>query len=249
MIKLRRLSTVIVGCLLIVLLASLALNYVLYKQGEEYYLQLNAMRLDPLGLNDYQGIVQSKSGLPLVVFFGDSRAASWLPPDLREFEFVNRGIGSQTSIQVLARFDYDVKPLNPNIIIVQAGINDLKTIPLFPDRKKTIVTNCKENVRQIVERSTKSGATVIVTTIFPVAQVPIWRKPFWSDDVAIAVDEVNVFIRSLAGSKVIVFDTYAVLASDKGITRPEYSQDLLHLTNLGYQRLNAELTPILLRLK
>lgn len=187
--------------------------------------------------------------MPLVVFFGDSRAVSWLAPDLREFEFVNRGIGSQTSIQVLARFDYDVKPLNPNIIIVQAGINDLKTIPLFPDRKKTIVTNCKENVRQIVERSTKSGATVILTTIFPVAQVPIWRKPFWSDDVAIAVDEVNVFIRSLAGSKVIVFDAYAVLANDKGITRAEYSQDLLHLTNLGYQRLNAELTPILLRLK
>jgi hypothetical protein len=42
-----------VGLLSIVLLVSLVLNYALYKRGEEYYLQLNALRLDPLGLNYY----------------------------------------------------------------------------------------------------------------------------------------------------------------------------------------------------
>jgi lysophospholipase L1-like esterase len=45
------------------------------------------------------------------------------------FSFVNRGINTQTSAQVLGRFDKHVVPLHPNIVIVQVGINDLKTIP------------------------------------------------------------------------------------------------------------------------
>ncbi len=53
--------------------------------------------------------------------------------------FVNRGIGNQTTAQVLGHFHAHVAPLHPQTIILQVGINDLKTIPLFPEQAETII--------------------------------------------------------------------------------------------------------------
>ena len=245
MIKTQRRWIWLTTLLAIALFVSLGANYLLYKQGEDYYRQLNAVRLDPIGLYYFQDYTQPQSNKPLVVFYGDSRAARWTTPDDPGFKFVNRGIGAQTSAQVLERFDAHIKPLKPNIIIIQVGINDLKTIPIFPGNKQAIIDNCKANIRRIVEQSNDLGATVIATTIFPMGQVSIERTLFWSDDVALAIQEVNVFIHSLANDKIIVFDSFAILANDSKSIKPEYSQDLLHLTPLGYQRLNTSLTLIL----
>ncbi len=232
------------------LLGSIALNYFLFQQGQWYYLQLNMERLDPLGLSYYPTTPDQRDSTNLnrttVVFFGDSRAESWPAPDLPQFEFVHRGIGSQTSQQALLRFDYHIKPLQPRIIVVQIGINDLKTIPLFPKRKDAIIANCKENIRQIVVRSTDLGAKVILTTIFPIGEVPIERRPFWSDDVAPAIEQVNAYIRSMKEEKVIVFDAYSVLVGKNGTSVPSYSQDLLHLNAAGYERLNQEFARVLM---
>lgn len=227
------------------LLTSVALNVFLFAQGREYYLQLHETRLDPLGL-DYGAPDPDATGpagpeRTTVVFFGDSRAAEWPAPDLGQYRFVNRGVGSQTSAQVVRRFDAHVRPLQPRLVILQVGINDLKTIPLFPERKVSIVARCQENIRQIVSQSTDLGATVILTTIFPVGRVPVERRPFWSDEVAAAVDEVNAYIRSLAGEQVVVLDAFAILADERGVARPEYSRDLLHLNEAGYEALNEAL--------
>jgi len=110
----------------------------------------------------------------------------------------------------------DVEPLQPQVIVVQVGINDLKAIPLFLQRKARIIANCQENIAQIVAHSTDLRATTILTTIFAVGKVPVQRRPFWSDDVALAVDEVNAYIRSLEGQDVIVFDAFSVLADHRG---------------------------------
>ena len=243
--KSHRRSLILVGLVLIALLVSVALNYALYKQGKRYYSELNALRLDPLERRYFKDTEPPESGLPLVVIYGDSRAASWPSADLGQLEFVNRGIPAQTSVQVLERFDYDIKPLRPKVMLIQVGINDLKTIPLFPDNRQVIVANCKENIQRLVEKSIDLGASVILTTIFPVGEVPLERRLFWSDEVDVAIGDVNDYIRSLAGGQVTVLDAHSVLVGDNGSTRPEYSQDQLHLTAAGYRRLNSELMPIL----
>jgi lysophospholipase L1-like esterase len=228
---------------LLIILALIALNLLLYRQGRQYYLQLNETRLDPLGLSCYPILPTQKgfheTDLPKIVFFGDSRAAAWPSPNLRQFEFINRGIEAQTSVQAVRRFDYHVEPLEPRVVVVQIGINDLKTIPLFPDRKESIIHNCRENIGQIVAKSTEIGANVILTTIFPCGKVPIERRFFWSDDIALAINEVNAYIRSLAGEKVIVFNAFSILTDSKGSVRPDYSKDLLHLNATGYEMLNT----------
>jgi lysophospholipase L1-like esterase len=237
--KLDRVLRLIMPLLMVGLLISITLNLFLYTQGREYYLQLNETRLDPLGLSYYPSVSSPEalttSRQTSVVFFGDSRAASW-------------GIGAQTSAQTLYRFEAQVKPLQPQIVILQVGINDLKTIPLFPERKEAIIANCQTNIQQIVTQSASNGATVVLTTIFPIGQVPWERQPFWSPEVAQAIDEVNTFIRSLEEQNVIIFDADSVLV-DNSMARDEYFQDTLHLNPTGYEALNVELARILASLK
>ena len=241
-------SHFILALLSVALLASAVLNLILFIQSRQYYLQLNETRLDPLGLSSYSpDPLQSaaNSDKAIAVFFGDSRAADWPPPDLARFEFVNRSIGAQTSAQALQRFSYHVKPLHPQVVLIQVGINDLKTIPLFPVRKEAIIASCQDNIRHIVTQSVDGGAIVILTTIFPAGEVPLERQPFWSPDVAKAIGEVNTFIRSLEAQNVIILDAYSILADESGTIQAEYAQDTLHLNTIGYAALNRYLMPIL----
>jgi lysophospholipase L1-like esterase len=144
----------------------------------------------------------------------------------------------------LGRFDQHVLPLHPKIIIVQVGINELKTIPLFPHRKDAIISNCKANIQQIVARSVNSGATVILTTIFPIGPVPLTRQLFWSPAIAQAVLEVNAYISSLKANNILILDAYSLLV-EKGQVKSNYVRDTLHLNERGYKVLNQELTKIL----
>ncbi|MEL7035162.1 MAG: GDSL-type esterase/lipase family protein [Cyanobacteria bacterium J06592_8] len=237
--------TVLTG---ILLASSVAFNLILFNQAKKYYLELNQTRLDPLGWNKYPADLNPKrkeSSTVRVVFFGDSRAAEWQSPTLEGYEFINRGIGSQTTIQTLQRFEQHITPLQPDIIIIQVGVNDLKTIPLFPKAKDAIIADSKENIQRIVERSKAKDAIVILTPIFPIGSIPLERQPFWSEDVDLAVDEVNTYLQSLASQTVIVFETSSLLADQKGKLKPEYSKDELHLTPEGYRVLNQELVPVL----
>jgi hypothetical protein len=74
-----------------------------FNQAKKYYIELNETRLDPIGLKYYPTKPQEVAGKrPVrVVFFGDSRAASWTAPKVNGYEFINRGISSQTSIQTI----------------------------------------------------------------------------------------------------------------------------------------------------
>lgn len=176
------------------------------------------------------------------MFFGDSRALSWASPDMRGFEFINRGIGNQTSEQIRLRWEQHVAPLRPDSVVLQLCVNDLKTIPLFPERRDAIVKQCQSNLKAIVEMARQAGSKVVLTTVFPLGEVPLERKLFWSDDVAVAISEVNEFIYTLEGEGVLVADAYELLreeASEK--VRPEYSRDLLHLNAEGYEMLNQNL--------
>lgn len=210
---------------------------------KKLYSDVNALRLDPLQLSVYEEVApKQQPNSQRVVFFGDSRVLSWSVPDVRGFEFVNRGIGNQTSEQIRLRWQQHVAPLQPDIVVLQLCVNDLKTIPLFPERRDAIVQRCQNNLQAIVEMTRQAGSDVLLTTVFPLGEVPLERKLFWSDEVATAINEVNTFMYTLEEQGVLVADAYELLreeVSEK--VRPAYSRDLLHLNAKGYEVLNQNL--------
>lgn len=230
------------------LAVSLAYNAYLFVLTREYYRQIRELRRDPYGLGlPIMEASDLRPGQERVVFFGDSRIQDWPPPEgFRDFQFVNRGIGGQTSIQVLGRFAPQIAPLRPDIVILQVGINDLTSIAVFPQEKDRILADCLANIEQIVQGATDTGATVILTTIFPVSGPPLERRLFsWSDDVTPSIQLMNDSLRRMTGEQVVILDTYAVLVGDHGLMRPEYAADTLHLNAEGYAALNRELSKVL----
>lgn len=109
-----------------------------------------------------------------------------------------------------------------------------------------IIANCRANIERIVTASRRLGAVVILTTIFPLGNILIERRLFWSDDVADSIAQVNGFIHSLESEGVVILNTEAILADERGIVRGEYSHDFLHLSAAGYEALNKALIPILM---
>jgi lysophospholipase L1-like esterase len=245
----RFIRPILLAFLLIGFAASIFLNVRLYQQATQNYTETSAVQLDPYGLKyadfppDKPAGASSKS-LPTILFFGDSRARGWTAPNVPGYRFVNRGIGGQTTEQVRGRFDAHVAPLSPRVIVLQAGINDLKAIPLLPARRDQIVADCKANLRNIVTRARAAGVTVIVTTIFPPGDVPLERRALWSADVEKCTEEVNAELRSLACDGVIVLDAWKLLESN-GRLRDGLGIDTLHLNAKGYEVMNGELEKLI----
>jgi lysophospholipase L1-like esterase len=230
-------------------IASAVCNVLLYRQADLSYRRLSEAELDPYGLKhaDFPPDVpagEAAQKLPAVVFFGDSRARAWPAPNVPGYRYVNRGIGNQTTAQILGRFDANVIPASPRVIVIQAGINDLKAIPLLHGRRDEIVADCKANLRLIVSRAADQGATVVLTTIFPPGDVPLQRRMVWSPEIEKAVEEVNADLRTLVSNRIIILDAWKLLQIH-GSLRHGYGIDTLHLNEQAYGVLNAELENIL----
>jgi lysophospholipase L1-like esterase len=226
---------------------SLAANAYLGHSAWEHFKAIQAIRLDPAGAAVYApDRAKPPVDPPVLVFFGDSRALMWSTPAAAAgYHVTNRGIGNQTTAQILMRVDTDVSPLHPAVVVLEAGVNDLKTISEFPERRAEIVSQCEANLRRIVDGCGQGGATVIVTTVFAIGDVALWRRPFWSDAVRGAVHEVNAFLLTLRRDKVLLFDADPVLGGGGDEIRPAYQLDYLHLSGAGYAALNQKLVPLL----
>jgi len=215
----------------------------------QYYRILHALRLDPLQLEVYARArpAELAPGQRRVVIYGDSRSEGWPAPEgLSDIQWVNRGIGHQTTAQALGRFDADVAELRPDVIVLQLGVNDLKTIPLFPDREREIVARARRNLAALVTRAQSLGGEVIVVTIFPIGSIALWRRPFWSDRVQAAADALNAELATRVGPRLRLLPADSILRGAGRRLRPEYARDHLHLTPAGYRALNAKgLVPLL----
>jgi lysophospholipase L1-like esterase len=248
----RRAATALtVLAVLVPLVAAAALG----KAAVGYFDMTEAIRLDPAGLKVYgsaggaSAALAPAAGGKVVEFFGDSRALMWAAPTgLDGYAIVDRGIGRQTTAQILLRFDADVTALHPAVVVLEAGVNDLKTIAAFPERRAEIVADCKANLATLVDRSVHGGAAVVLVTVFDIGDVPLWRRPFWSSEIEAAVREVNATLPELTGPKVTLFDANAALETTPGAIRPEYQLDHLHLNPAGYGALNAKLVPVIVGL-
>lgn len=237
----RKLSLTLVIALFV---ASMGANVGLYILARDYYYDLQRVHFDPLGL-DKDWVDGPAADQTNVVFFGDSRAAQWTSPEMNGLEFVNRGIGGHTSNQIMLRYDAHIEPLEPDVLVVQMCVNELKMVAIFPDEREEILDSCRQNTLDLIDRADQAGATVILTTVFPVGKASPARRPVWSNDVAVAVDEINAFLRQQSAENVILLDTFELLAGDSGLIDPQYARDLLHLNRAGYELLNTHLVDAL----
>jgi lysophospholipase L1-like esterase len=245
----RKKNIVIIWLLAILLVASVGLHLCQFIISRHYYAEMLSVRLDPFGEGEVISARHqvTEHGVELLVL-GDSRAFSWpRPSTVAKERFRNLGVNSQTTAQILGRIQGDPLSTKAEIVVLQAGINDLKSIPLFPERKDEIVSACKTNIRSIVEHCAEQSDIVIITTIFPPGTPSLARRPVWSSDIATAVEEVNDFLVTLATERILILDSAALLKAENGRLDRRFAKNTLHPNKIGYERLNRELRSMIER--
>jgi lysophospholipase L1-like esterase len=230
------------GFLLLLFSLSLVVSGVLFGQLRKLRQENFAVRLDPLGRSVYEKTNASEGA---IVFFGDSRAKAWTLPNLPGRVCLTRGVGRQTTAQVRARLEKDVLRLKPSCVVLECGINDLRTLPLFPERRSALRDDCLENIRVMVAALKQNHVRVVLCTIFPVRTPKPWQEPFWSGDIQGLTKEINNELRKLAGDGVQVLETEPLLADPSGQVSAELALDHLHLNAAGYAKLNDSLVTLL----
>lgn len=229
------------------LLVALAGNAVLLDDSLQRYRDVQALRLSPLEEDRVPAsqLEPLPPGVAGWVFLGDSRASQWPAPALEGVVVRNLGVSGQTTAQVQARLVSQLLPLRPQRVLLQVGVNDLKSVALFPARSRQIVLDTCGRLDSMVAALRAAGIEVVLTTIFPPGELPLLRRLVWSDAVNAAIEEVNRHIASRAGPGVTVFDAAAVLRGPDGRVKPSYARDFLHLNEKGYAALNEALLRIL----
>jgi lysophospholipase L1-like esterase len=171
-----------------------------------------------------------------VVFMGDSITELWKieGPDgsFPGKPYINRGIGGQTTPQMLVRFRQDVIALKPKVVVILAGINDIAG-----NTGPETIEQIEDNLASMAELATANQIRVVLCSTLPAFDLP-W-KPGLSP--APKVDELNEWIKAYATQKGYVYVDYHSAMKDQRDGLPlELSKDGVHPTPAGY----AIMTPL-----
>src|ERR1044072_8309241 len=108
-------------------------------------------------------ITAPAKGEDRVVFMGDSITDSWkLAQYFPDKPYINRGISGQTTPQMLIRFRPDVIALQPKVVVILAGTNDLSG-----NTGPTTVEAIEDNLRSMAELAMANGIRVIFAFVVP----------------------------------------------------------------------------------
>ena len=176
---------------------------------------------------------------PRVVLLGNSITDSWPGADpaffaAKTYEYVGRGIGGQTTPQLLVRFRQDVLDLHPAAVAILAGINDIaqNTGPYEPDATLN-------NLKSMTELAQAHGIRVILCSVLPAYDIP-WRPGL---EPAPKVLALNQQLKAYAAQQHATYlDYHAAMADSRQGLPPELAQDGLHPTLAGYRRMEPLLT-------
>ncbi len=170
---------------------------------------------------------------PRVVFIGDSITELWKNSDKTLFssDVVNRGIGGQTSGQMLLRFYSDVIALNPAMVHILAGTNDIAG-----NGGTTSETFYENNIKAMAELAHAHGIKVVIGSIPPAAAFK--SKPQYRPAAKIRV--LNAWLKQYAEQNHFVFvDYYSSLATPEGGMQSALSNDGVHPNKVGYTLMRA----------
>lgn len=175
----------------------------------------------------------AQAGQPRVVFFGDSITEGWGPTGSGTFfpgkGYVNRGISGQTTAQMQLRFRQDVIALQPAVVVILAGTNDIAG-NTGPATQAMI----EDNLHAMRELAQAHGIGVVLASVLPVSEYP------WQPGVhpAPKVRALNAALQRYARDQGVVYlDYYRALANADGGLDPVLATDGVHPTPAGYARM------------
>ncbi len=179
-----------------------------------------------------------------IVFMGNSITEGWLQDSLSFFHtkgYINRGISGQTTPQMLLRFRADVIDLNPNTVVILAGINDIagntgpSTIQMIFDNIKSMTELAKINTIDVVISS------VLLAKDFP-----------WSPGMEPAQKVINLnrLLKNYCDTHYLVYlDYFSEMVDEHYGLKESLTYDGVHPNMAGYKVMQALAEKALLKVE
>jgi lysophospholipase L1-like esterase len=166
-----------------------------------------------------------------VVFFGDLITDIWkLDDSFPGKPYINRGIGGQTTSQMLVRFRQDVIDLQPKAVVLLAGTNDIagNTGPISNQ-------DVEANLASMAELARVHGVRMIVSSILPVNHYTPEAQEFFAQRPPERILALNTWLKDYCAKNDLTYlDYFSVMADDKGLLKRELANDGLHPNKAGF---------------
>ena len=171
-----------------------------------------------------------KPGEHKVVFMGNSITDGWIkisPDFFSNNSYLDRGIGGQTTPQMLIRFRQDVINLQPKVVLLLAGINDIAG-----NTGPSSLEMIENNIASMAQLAKANKIKVILCSVLPAAFFP-WRRDI--DPVQNVID-LNKWIKDYADKNGFIYvDYYSSMVDERKGMNENYTKDGVHPNLAGYK--------------
>jgi lysophospholipase L1-like esterase len=171
-----------------------------------------------------------RAGEKRVVFMGNSITEGWMkyfPTQFAGKPYINRGIGGQTTPQMLVRFRQDVIALEPAVVVILAGTNDIAG-----NTGPSTLEMIEDNLASMAELARANGIEVVLSSVLPVFDYP-WKTGL---EPAPKIVALNAWMKQYAASHGAVYlDYHSAMKDDRNGMRSELASDGVHPNEAGYK--------------
>jgi lysophospholipase L1-like esterase len=166
-----------------------------------------------------------------VVFMGDSITDMW---HLAEYfpgkPYINRGIGGQTTPQMLIRFRPEVIDLQAKVVVILGGTNDIagNTGPMP-------LEDTEANYASMAELARVHGVRVVLSSVLPINDYTPRAESLFLQRSPEKILELNRWLKDYCAKNGCVYlDYFSAMVDDKGFLKRDLAEDGLHPNPAGY---------------
>jgi lysophospholipase L1-like esterase len=179
-----------------------------------------------------EALAAPRPGEQRVVFFGDSITDAWrLDQYFPGKGYINRGIGGQTTSQMLIRFRQDVIDLQPAIVVILAGTNDIagNTGPIA-------IPDIEANFASLAEMARAHQIKVVFSSVTPVHDYTPQSQNLFAQRAPAKILALNAWLKNYCATNGLIYlDYFAVMVDGQGLLKKDLALDGLHPTDAGYK--------------
>jgi acyl-CoA thioesterase I len=172
------------------------------------------------------------AGEKRVVFLGDSITDYWKLPDYFPGKpYINRGIDGQTTPEMLVRFRQDVIDLNPKVVVVLAGTNDIAGVT-----GPTFNGDIEANYASMAELARAHGIRMVFASVLPVHNYTLDAQESFALRPRDRILALNQWLKEYcAKNRLVYLDYFSALVDERGMLKRALADDGLHPTDAGYK--------------
>ena len=202
-----------------------------YHQRQEFLLHNDYANLGQYAAAN-QRLPAPRPGRPRVVIIGNSITEGWVKEDSaffrgKTYEYVGRGISGQATGQTVLRFRPDMIDLQPAVVVLLVGTNDVaeNNGPYNPQ-------TTMNNIMSMCELARVHGIRVVLGAVAPSTDF-WWRKGLSPAPKILAL---NQRLKAYAAQQHFeYYDLHTALKDDQNGLKKAYGEDGVHPNLAGYR--------------